>query len=98
MISEHRALRQLQFQVSKTNFVKYGAKISTVLRAFLREDDHIVQLRETDTTNQSLQHSGYQPLIRRRRITENKSIFCISKRPTCVVKAVVSTFDGLTGT
>ena len=72
LIREQRAHRRLQFQASSADSVEYGATISSVLRAFLREDDHIVQLREKDATNQSLQYSGHQLLIGRRRITDTE--------------------------
>ena len=70
LISEQRALRWHQFQTSKANSIEYSAKISSVLRSFLREDDHVVEIREADATNQSLQYSGYQPLVCGRRIAE----------------------------
>ena len=38
----------------------------------LRKDDHIVQICQTDTADQTLQNSSYQPLISRRCVTETE--------------------------
>ena len=72
LIAKQETHRRFQLQFSRTNSLVNSAQVIDMIRSRLREDNHVIQIRQSYMTDNTLQDAGHQPLVGGRCVAQFK--------------------------
>ena len=72
LIAKQESFCRFQLQSSRPDSLENSAQVNDMIRSLLREDDHVIQIRQANMTDQTMQNAGHQPLVGGRCVAQSE--------------------------